>query len=78
MPVIDFRPRVDDEVERIKTSEKLSNRNRDLLLDYKQDMKIDGLSHSRIYKVLVHTKKLAEQLDGVDLDETSRGISRIW
>ncbi|KXA94902.1 hypothetical protein AKJ36_02010 [candidate division MSBL1 archaeon SCGC-AAA259I07] len=73
MPTVDYGPKVKGEVRRIKNSESLIQEDRDLLHEYKRDLEIEGLSDSRIFKVLIHTRKYAERLDGKSLAEATEG-----
>lgn len=70
MPVVDYEPKVEREVERIKGSARLAERDKEILLRYKRDLEAEGLSKGRILKILVHTRKLAEEL-GKSLAEAS-------
>ncbi|KXA90948.1 hypothetical protein AKJ63_02060 [candidate division MSBL1 archaeon SCGC-AAA259D18] len=67
MPTVDFRPKVEREINRIKSSGDLAERDREVLLEYARDLKIEDPSPGRIFKVLVHTRKFAERLDGKGL-----------
>ncbi|KXA95992.1 hypothetical protein AKJ37_06305 [candidate division MSBL1 archaeon SCGC-AAA259I09] len=71
MPAVDFGPKVDKEVERIETPEKLTEKDEETLFEYKRDMEVEGLSSGRIFKLLCHTRKVAERLgDKNQLDAT--------
>ncbi|KXB01605.1 hypothetical protein AKJ41_00975 [candidate division MSBL1 archaeon SCGC-AAA259O05] len=67
MPTVDYEPKVRKEVRRIKNSKSLTREDRDLLLEYKRDLEVEGLSDARIFKLLIHTRKFAERLDGKGL-----------
>ncbi|KXB05013.1 hypothetical protein AKJ50_01815 [candidate division MSBL1 archaeon SCGC-AAA382A13] len=73
MPTVDYGPKVKGEVRRIKNSESLNQEDRDLLHEYKRDLEVEGLSDSRIFKLLIHTRKYAEKLDGKSLADATEG-----
>ncbi|MFP4006202.1 MAG: hypothetical protein ACLFUR_05760 [Candidatus Hadarchaeia archaeon] len=60
MPAVDFGPKVDEEVERIETSEKLTEKDKETFFEYKRDMEVEGPSYGRIFKLLCHTRKIAD------------------
>lgn len=75
MPAVDFGPKVEKEVERIRSSDGLTERDREVLLEYKRDMEVDGLSDGRIFKLLCHTRKIAERLGDRNLvDATEEDV----
>lgn len=72
MPIHDFESRIRGEVGRIESSDNLTDKDVEILLRYKRDMEVQGLSDSRIYKVLYQTRKLAEQLDERSLADATK------
>ncbi|GAI45877.1 unnamed protein product, partial [marine sediment metagenome] len=71
MPTVDYGPKVEREVERIRKSGGLTGRDREVLLRYRRDLEAEGLSEGRIFKVLIHTRKHAEELGGRSLADAS-------
>lgn len=68
---IDFGPRVEREVKKIQSDEELCGKNRELLLEFKRDLKLDDLSDAYVHKVLTHNRIMAEQLEGTSFEEAS-------
>lgn len=71
MPTVDYGLKVEREVERIRKSGGLTGRDREILLRYWRDLEAEGLSKGRIFKVLIHTRKHAEELGGRSLADAS-------
>jgi len=71
MPTVDYGPKVEDEVRRIASSGRLTERDRKTILEYKRDLEVRGLSKGRIFKILIHTRKFAEELHGTSLVSAS-------
>jgi len=72
LPTVDYGPKVEREVERIRKSKGLTERDREVLLRYRRDLEVEGLSKGRIFKVLIHTRRYAEELDGKSLVDATK------
>ncbi len=63
MPAVDYGPKLVREEERIRSSDGLSELDRETLLDYKRDLEVQDYSKDRIYKLLNYLKIIAEHVD---------------
>ncbi|KXA96730.1 hypothetical protein AKJ37_04570 [candidate division MSBL1 archaeon SCGC-AAA259I09] len=68
MGSIDFKPKVESALRLIRESEDLSERDKELLQEFKRDLKIDGSSDAWVHKLLTHVRMMAERLGGADLE----------
>lgn len=59
---LDFGPKVESDVKRIRDNDDLTERDKELLLDFKRDLKLDGVSSNYLHKLLVNLNLMGEQL----------------
>ncbi|MFW6385991.1 MAG: tyrosine-type recombinase/integrase [Candidatus Hadarchaeota archaeon] len=71
MPTVDFASKVEREVRKIEEDQDLCEENRRLLLEFKRDLKLDGLSDAWIHKLLTHVRTMGERL-GSGFEEATR------
>lgn len=64
----DYYKRIENETRRIKQDEDLSEKDKELLLNFKRDMKLQQMAESGLYSYLVYNRMMAEQLEGVNLE----------
>jgi len=63
MPTADYDKRNKQLLKRIEEAEGISEGNKDKLLDFARDLKVQDYSKARIYKLLQHLKTTAENID---------------
>ncbi|MCY4731924.1 tyrosine-type recombinase/integrase [Natronomonas gomsonensis] len=63
MPIADFSRELERVSENIEASDEILNRNKDLILNYKQDRVLDGLSEATLLRNTQRLKKVAEQAE---------------
>lgn len=63
MPIADFSRELERASENIEDSGKILDRNKDLILNYKQDRVLDGLSEATLLRNTQRLKKVAEQAE---------------
>jgi integrase len=63
MPIADFSRELERTSENIEASDQILNRNKDLILNYKQDRVLDGLSEATLLRNTQRLKKVAEQAE---------------
>ena len=63
MPIADFGRELDRVTDNIETSDEILDRNKDLILDYKQDQVLNGLSEATLLRNTQRLKMVAEQAD---------------
>lgn len=54
MAALDFKEKIKQTTKRIEDSEKISQENKELLKDFRRDLKLEGLSNAWIHKLLAH------------------------
>ena len=64
----DYYKRVENETRRIKEDEDLSDKDKELLLNFKRDMKLQQMSDSGLHSYLVYMRMMAEQLEDANLE----------
>ena len=62
MPVADFGRELDRVCDNIEDSDEILNRNKDLILDYKQDRVLDGLSEATLLETRNGSRKWLSKL----------------
>lgn len=63
MPICDYSERLDWLRGNIQESEEIAKTDKGLLLDYSRDLRLNGHSDARNYKLVIHMKKVAENSD---------------
>ena len=63
MPIADFARDLERASENIEASDEILDRNKDLILNYKQDRVLDGLSEATLLRNTQRLKKVAEQAE---------------
>jgi len=63
MPIADFERELDRACENIGDSNEILERNKDLILEYKQDRVLDGLSEATLLRNTQRLEKVGEQAD---------------
>ena len=63
MPIADFGRELHRVCENIEGSDEILDRNKDLILEYKRDHVLDGLSEATLLRNTQRLKKVAEQAD---------------
>ena len=63
MPIADFSRELERVSENIEASDQILSRNKDLILNYKQDRVLDGLSEATLLRNTQRLKKVAEQAE---------------
>ncbi|KXB09231.1 hypothetical protein AKJ46_00670, partial [candidate division MSBL1 archaeon SCGC-AAA833K04] len=71
MTPIDFAPKVEREVRKIREDEDLCEENRELLLRFKRNLKLDDLSDAYVHKLLTHVRDMGEQLGETSFEEAT-------
>ena len=72
MTNLDFEMTVETIVEPIEESESIHPDNKELLIDYKGDLTLDGLSMATVQKRLSHLKVVAEHIGDRRFDELDK------
>ena len=67
----DYYKRVENEPCRIKGDEDLTDKDKELLLDFKRDMKLRQMSDSVLHPYLVYVRMIAERLEDTDLENAT-------
>jgi len=63
MTLFKYAYRIDRATDGIRNSPKISPQNKEILAEYFKHLQLSDYSHARIYKILVHLKKTAENID---------------
>jgi len=63
MPIADFARELERTSDNVEASDDILGRNKDLILNYKQDRVLDGLSEATLLRNTQRLKKIAEQAD---------------
>lgn len=72
MATYDYGEQVNQTMANIEASESIHPDNKDLIADFKRDLKLDGVSQARIQKVTSHLKIIAEHLEDTEFTELDR------
>lgn len=63
MPTADFSAQLEKTVANIQNADKILDRNKELILDYKRDQVLNGLSEATLLRNTQRLKIVAEQAD---------------
>jgi site-specific recombinase XerD len=63
MPIADFEKQLEGAVDNVENADDILDRNKKLILDYKRDQVLNGLSEATLLKNTQRLKKVAEQAD---------------
>lgn len=62
MPTFDYGAQVEGTIEAIEASDIIHQKNKELIAEFKRDLKLDGTSDARLQKLTSHLKIITEHL----------------
>lgn len=72
MPTVDFEARVNTTMDSIRDSDEIHPDNKELIREFKRDLKLDGLSDGWLQKLTSHLKVIAEHLGDTRIEDMGK------